>query len=98
VGDDELKEAIDHIVDPERLLEGEEPTTTSRARAVHWMWVYAELLGFKRNVVNETKSSAAALPPAALPEANADLRLLDAERRRLQERYEFWSRRVAELS
>jgi hypothetical protein len=98
MGDDELQQAVDKIVDPERLLEGEDPATTSRVDAVHWLWVYAELLGFKRNVVNETKSSAAVLPPAALPEADVDLKLLDAERRRLRVRYEFWSRRVAELS
>jgi hypothetical protein len=96
--DDELHEAVDKITDPERLLDGENPATTSRAEAVHWLWVYAELLGFKRNVVDETKSSAAVLPRAALPEADADLKLLDAERRRLQARYEFWSQRVADLS
>ena len=94
----EVREAVDKIVDRERLLEGENPDTTSRAEAVHWLWVYAELLGFKRDVTNEAESKGSALPPAALAEVDADLTLLDAERRRLERRYQFWSARVQVLS
>jgi hypothetical protein len=96
--DEELRKAVDQIVDTERLLDGEDPATTSRVDSVHWLWVYAELLGFKRDVVDQAKSSAASLPPAALSEADADLKVLDAERRRLQVRYEFWRRKVGQLS
>jgi hypothetical protein len=98
MGDDKVEEAVDKIVDRDRLLDGEDPATSDRGEAVHWLWVYAELLGFKQEVTDQTKTSAAALPPAALPEADADLTLLEAERRRLERRYQFWRERVAELS
>jgi hypothetical protein len=94
----EVREAVDKMVDRERLLEGEDPDTTSRTEAVHWLWVYAELLGFKRDVTNEAEAKGSTLPPAALEEVDADLTLLDAERRRLEERYRFWSARVQALS
>ena len=96
--DGKVREAVDKMVDRERLLEGEDPDTTSRAEAVHWMWVYAELLGFKRDVTNEAQAKGSALPRAALEEVDADLTLLDAERRRLERRYRFWSGRVQDLS
>ena len=94
----EVREAVDKMVDRERLLEGEDPNTTNRAEAVHWLWVYAELLGFKRDVTNEAQTKGSVLPPAALNEVDTDLTLLDAERRRLEGRYRFWSSRVEELS
>jgi hypothetical protein len=94
----EVREAVGKIVDRERLLEGEDPDTTSRAEALHWMRVYAELLGFKRDVTDEAQTIGAALPAAALEELDADLTLLDAECRRLQRRYRFWSARVEDLS
>ena len=57
MSDAEVREAVDKIVDRERLLEGEDPDTTNRADAVHWLWVYAELLGFKRDITNEAQSA-----------------------------------------
>lgn len=98
MGDENVQNAVDKMVDRERLLEGEPPDTSNRVEAVHWLWVYAELLGFKREVADQMKASAAGLPPAALPEADVDLTLVDAERRRLEARYKFWRRRVGELS
>ena len=96
--EEEVREAVEKIVDQERLLEGADPDTTNRAEAVHWLWVYAELLGFKRDVTNQAQTKGSALPPAALEEVETDLTLLDAERRRLERRYRFWSARVEDLS
>ena len=96
--EEEVREAVDKMVDRERLLEGEDPDTTNRSEAVHWLWVYGELLGFKRDVTNEAETKASALPAAALEEVDTDLTLLDAERRRLERRYRFWSARVERLS
>jgi hypothetical protein len=98
VDDEKVKDAVDKVVAPGRLLDGEVPDTTSRVEAVHWLWVYAELLGFKKDVSDHMKSSSAGLPPAAVPEADAELTLVDAERRRIEDRYMFWRRRVEELS
>ena len=96
--EEEVREAVDKMVDRDRLLEGEDPETTNRAQAVHWMWVYAELLGFKRDVVDHAQIKGSSLPAAAIEEVDTDLKLLDAERRRLEKRYRFWSARVKELS
>ena len=98
MSDEELREAVDKITDRDRLLEGEDPETTSRAEAVHWLWVYAELLGFKRDVTEQAETKGSALPPVALEEVNADLTLLDAQRQRLERRYRFWRSRVEELA
>lgn len=98
MSDEEVREAVDKIVDSERLLEGEDPDTTDRAEAVHWLWVYSELLGFKRDVTNQAQTRGSGLPAAALNEVDADLTLLEAERRRLERRYRFWSTRVEQLS
>ena len=97
VADDEVREAADRIANRDRLLEGEDPDTTNRAEAVHWLWVYAELLGFKSDVTNEAETKGSTLPPAAQGEVDTDLTLLQAERRRLEERHRFWTARVEEL-
>ena len=98
MSDEEVREAADKIVDRDRLLEGENPATTDRAEAVHWMWVYAELLGFKSDVTEAAESRGAVLPQAALDEVETDLTLLEAERQRLEQRYRFWAARVEKLS
>ena len=98
MSDEEIREAADKIVDRERLLEGEDPDTTNRAEAVHWLWVYSELLGFKRDVTDAAQTRGSGLPQAALEEVDTDLTLEEAERRRLERRYRFWAARVEELS
>ena len=98
MSDEELREAVDKIVDQDRLLDGEDPGTTNRTEAVHWLWVYAELLGFKRDVVDEAETKGSSLPPAALEEVSTDMKLLEAERQRLERRYKFWRSRVEALS
>ena len=98
MSDEEVREAADKIVDRERLLEGEDPDTTNRAEAVHWLWIYGELLGFKRDVTDTALTRGSGLPQAALEEVDTDLTLLEAERRRLEQRYRFWTARVEELS
>ena len=45
MGDDQAEEAADKAVDPDRLLEGEDPSTTYLDDATHWVTVYSELLG-----------------------------------------------------
>ena len=85
------------ILDEDRLLEGENPDTRELEDAEHWLRVYSELLGFKTNVVQEARASAAELPKDAKPEARADLTVLSAEQRRLERRHGFWAARVGEL-
>ena len=85
------------MADPDRLLEGEDPDTTDPEEVERWVGAYAELLGFKHDVVGRAETSAERLPAPAKPEAEADLTLLRTERERLKRRYEFWQKRSAEL-
>lgn len=96
--DDEVRDAVDKVADPNRLLEGEDPETTDAREALRWLSAYAELLEFKQNVVGEAEASAGELSQRAQQEAEADLTLLNAERERLKQRYAFWKARVVELS
>ena len=95
--DDDVREAVEKLGDKDRLIEGEDPRSTDPADAEHWVRVYGELLGFKDNLVGEAAATSAELTPSALPEAETDLTLLNAQRRRLEHRYRFWRRRLADL-
>lgn len=93
----DVQEAVERMADPDRLLDGEDPDTTDPEEAERWVAAYAELLGFKKDVVDQAETSAAGLPDPAKPEAEADLTLLRSERERLHRRYRFWQRRTDEL-
>lgn len=94
---DDAQDALDRVRDQDRLLEGEDPHSTYLDDAMHWLYVYGELLGFKESVVDKAELSAVDLPDDAQPEADADLTILEAERHRLRRRYGFWQARVAQL-
>jgi hypothetical protein len=94
---DDVREAVERIVDPDRLLEGEDPDTTDPEEAERWVAAYAELLGFKHEVVDQAEASAEGLTDRSRPEAETDLALLRSERERLRRRYEFWRKRAGEL-
>jgi hypothetical protein len=94
--DEEYRDLI-KVRDPYRLLEGEDPDSTYVDDATHWVSVYGELLGFKETLVEAAASRATDLPEDAQPEAGADLTILEAERQRLERRYQFWNERLAQL-
>lgn len=94
---EDVQDAVERITDPDRLLEGEDPDTTDPEEAQHWVATYAELLGFKQDVVEQAEASAEGLRERAQPEAEADLTLLRSERERLLRRHQFWKKRAAEL-
>ncbi len=87
-------------VDPDRLLEGEDPETPHPEEARHWIEVYTELLTFKERAVATAHESLARMPEAdARREAvQTDLTVLEAERDRLRRRLEFWKRRHLDLT
>ena len=94
--DEEFRDLV-KVRDPNRLLEGEDPGSTHVDDATHWVAVYGELLGFKETLVEAAASRATDLPEDAQPEAGADLTILEAERQRLERRYQFWHERLAQL-
>jgi len=87
-------------VDPDRLLEGEDPETPHPDEAQHWIEVYTELLTFKERAVATAHESLSTMPEAdARREAVlTDLIVLEAERDRLRRRLEFWKRRHLDLT
>ena len=94
------EEAAKNAADPNRLLEGEDPSTPHPEEARHWVDVYSELLTFKERTISTAQRDVAELPkPEAREEAEqTDMVVLEAERDRLQQRLDFWKRRHRELS
>jgi DNA-binding response OmpR family regulator len=85
-------------VDPERLIEGENPETKHPDDARHWVAIYYELLSFKEGVLARVYQEMATMSEAARTEvARTDQPVLEAELDRLRRRLEFWRRRHWEL-
>jgi hypothetical protein len=93
------RQAAEDQVDPDRLLEGEDPNTPQPEDARHWVETYRELLVVKERLLGTTRESMAqALDQSATREvASTDLVTLRAEHARFKRRLEFWKRRAAEL-
>ena len=91
-------DAVRKAVDPDRLLEGENPDTDLAEDARHWMEVYSELVQFKEKVVATAHSSLDGVKPEVVKEAQGtDLALLAEERSRLRRRLSYWENRFTEL-
>ena len=92
--------AAQQAVDPDRLLEGEDPETPYPEDARRWIEVYTELLSFKERALATAHEGLAKMPQAdARREAvRTDFSVLEAERDRLRRRLEFWKRRHLDLS
>ncbi|MHB8719633.1 MAG: hypothetical protein ACYDAC_12200 [Candidatus Dormibacteria bacterium] len=96
--EERVEKAAEAAVDDDRLLEGENPSTPYLEDATHWMTVYGELLGVKRELLAVVEGRLASLHDATRKEvARTDLVVLDAEMRRFAERHSFWTRRCEEL-
>ncbi len=90
------RKAAEDQVDPDRLLEGEDPNSPQPEDARHWVETYRELLGVKERLLGT--AMAQPLEESATREvASTDLVTLRAEHARFKRRLEFWKRRAAEL-
>jgi hypothetical protein len=97
VGSDD-EQAAQEAVDPDRLLEGEDPSSHHRDDVDHWIRVYTELLQYKRDLLSTTRERLAIIEPRAGEEIEkTDLRVLSAEASRFEHRLGFWRRRRSEL-
>lgn len=93
-----IDKAVDDAVEEDRLLEGEDPDSTYLDDATHWVAVYTELTGVKRDLLRVAEDQAPHLEEDARKEvARTDLVILDAEMKRFQRRLDFWRRRCVEL-
>ena len=93
------QKAAGEAVDPDRLLEGEDPETPHPKEASHWVEVYSELMTFKERAVATAHRDLAQMPEAAAraETTRTDLAVLEAERDRIGRRLDFWKRRHLDL-
>jgi DNA-binding response OmpR family regulator len=82
---------------PSRPLDGENIETTHWEDARHWMSIYADLLEFKRVLLDRVRRDVAKLPPVARASAGRDVRIIEAQMEGYQRRLELWYRRVWDL-
>jgi DNA-binding response OmpR family regulator len=93
-----LTDAALASVEPQRLIEGEDPDTTHVEDARHWVVVYSELLAYKESILARTRRAAAGLHPDSAGELRrTDLVVLESERDRFRRRLEYWRGRVRDL-
>jgi len=94
----EAAELAREQVDPERLMDGEDPSSTHPDDARHWLGVYQELYAFKTDLLAKLRTRLADMSTgAAQEEVLADERLLVLELERFRSRAEFWRQRLQEL-
>src|ERR1700730_1529289 len=78
-------------------MEGE-PLKPSRGRPPrHWMSIYADLLEFKRGLLERVRRDLANLRPEARKAAEIDLRIIDDQMQGYQNRLDLWYRRICDL-
>jgi DNA-binding response OmpR family regulator len=80
-----------------RPLEGEDIGTTHWEDARHWMSIYADLIEFKRGLLDRVKRDLTKLAPVAQRSAEADVVIIENQMDGYQERLDLWYRRVWDL-
>jgi hypothetical protein len=89
--DDLRREAAD----PDRLIEGEDPSATDAPTAEHWLLVYGQLLGTKSGLLADLRKGMETMEPDARDEmVVTDEALLDAQVHRFRRRIAFWESRL----
>jgi DNA-binding response OmpR family regulator len=78
-------------------LEGENIETTHWEDARHWMSIYADLLEFKRGLLDRIHRDLTRLPPVARAAAGLDVGIIEGQMEGYQRRLELWYRRVWDL-
>jgi hypothetical protein len=94
-GDGKISAAVQDVPDGQHTLEGEDPFSRQPEDAVHWRYIYTELVGLKEHaiVVREAMSRRGTAGPGSEPE----LDMMRVARDRARRRLVFWTRRCQEL-
>jgi DNA-binding response OmpR family regulator len=82
---------------PSIPLAGENIKTTHWEDARHWMSIYADLLEFKRGILDRVRRDIAALQPEAQKAAAIDLKIIEDQMLGYQARLDLWYGRIWEL-
>jgi Transcriptional regulatory protein, C terminal len=83
--------------EPSRPLEGEDIETSHWEDAHRWIGIYADLLEFKRGLLDRVERDLTRLSPVARAAAGRDLQIIRLQMEGYQERLELWYRRVWDL-
>jgi hypothetical protein len=75
-------------------LEGEDIGTSRWEDARQWMSIYADLLEFRRGILDRVRRDLSKLDPVVQTAAEADLKIIESQMEAYQTRFELWSRRV----
>ena len=79
---------------PSLPLEGEDIATTRWEDARHWMSIYADLLEFKRGLLERVRKDIVKLQPLAQKAAAIDLTIIETQMRGYEARLDLWYRRI----
>ena len=80
-----------------RALEGEDLKTSHWEDARHWMSIYADLLDFKRGILDRVNKDLVGLQPLARQAAVADVQIIEEQMQGYQARLDLWYGRLWEL-
>ncbi len=83
--------------EPSRPLEGERLETTHWEDARHWMSIYADLIKFKRRILDQVRRDITKLAPVAQKAAEADVRIIEGQMVGYQNRLDLWYQRLWDL-
>jgi DNA-binding response OmpR family regulator len=78
-------------------LEGEHIETSHWEDARHWISIYADLLEFKRGILDRIRRDLAKLPMVAQRSAAVDVKIIQGQMEGYQKRIELWYKRVWDL-
>jgi DNA-binding response OmpR family regulator len=83
--------------EPSRPLEGEHLETTHWEDARHWMSIYADLIEFKRRILDQVRRDISKLAPVAQRAAQADVTIIEDQMEGYQKRLDLWYQRLWDL-
>lgn len=86
------------LLDFSRLMEGENRKTDDPDDIEHWRAVYADLVGFKQKMLDDTHRHIDAVPTTEPELGKNDVPFLEAEMQRLQRGLAFWEARRKEIN
>jgi len=83
--------------EPSQPLEGERLETTHWEDARHWMSIYADLMEFKRRLLDQVRREISKLAPVAQRAAEADVKIIEGQMEGYQKRLDLWYQRLWDL-
>ena len=84
--------------EPSQPLEGEDIETAHWEDARHWISIYADLIEFKRGILDRIWRDLTKLQPVAQRAAGADVKIIESQMQGYNERLELWYERIRELN